>query len=126
MPSWLEFHDSVLLSLTEASGAVEAVLDGYVHRWDLHGDTWSGSGWMQRIRITINKAAGPLAAPALPAEIADGQLHVGDTVWVNLAPMPLVEATGSTDLRLELVGPEIVHIHGADIRVEPTGPAHYV
>jgi len=131
MPSWVEFHDSTLLSLTEASGTAEAVLDGFVHRWDLHGETWSGSGWTQRIRITINKATVRLAVSGLPAQIAHGQLRVGDTVWMNLAPIPLVEAKDATDLHLEFsgpasFGPASLHIDGTDIRLEPAGPMHYV
>jgi hypothetical protein len=49
MPSWIEFHDSELISAARSDLEVSILLDAYVHRWD-DGDRRKGTGWMQQVR----------------------------------------------------------------------------
>jgi len=40
----LEFHDSRLMTISEAIGRTEIVLRGYVHQWERHRDVWKAQG----------------------------------------------------------------------------------
>jgi hypothetical protein len=57
MPSWIEFHDSELISAARSDLEVSILLDAYVHRWD-DGDRRKGTGWMQQVRLNVGRAVG--------------------------------------------------------------------
>src|SRR5882672_7247207 len=66
LPTWIEFHDSTLTGIKQSAGAREILLDAYVHRWEWLGDQWRGTGWEQPVRMRMENAVGPSAAPELP------------------------------------------------------------
>ena len=43
-------------SITSTNGTVHLVVSANVHRWDTDGETWRGTGRMQRVEITITNA----------------------------------------------------------------------
>src|SRR6185369_6438617 len=97
--SWIEFHDSTLTAINDAAETPELLLEAYVHRWELHGDRWIGTGWLRPVRIRMRKAAGPVAAPVLPASISIGGLRSGGVTYGNLVPLPF-ESAGEFELSL--------------------------
>lgn len=125
MPSWIEFHDSTLTAITDMAETRELLLDAYVHRWELHGDRWIGTGWLRPVRITMQKAVGPVAAPLLPAAISIGSLRSGEGMHRNLAPLPF-ESAGKCELSLRLVGGGAVDLTGHWLCIEAIGDGRYV
>ena len=86
----LEFHDSTLAAIqVEAGDVVLELSPGYVHRWEERDGRRIGTGWETPVRIRIVGVSTAFGAPQLPADIADGDLVVGDGVHVNRRPPPI-------------------------------------
>ena len=125
MPTWIEFHDSILIAISQAGTDRELVLDAYVHRWEAQASGWKGTGWSQPVRILFRNAVGSLVVPVLPADISDGRLRLGDVAHVNLVQFPL-EVSGDVHLWLELATADVVNLSGRGVRVEAVGDGRYV
>jgi hypothetical protein len=125
MTDWLEFHDSILIGFDAEEPQVQLLLDGYVHRWERLDEGWSGTGWMQNVRIVVSNAVGPSAVPPLPVDISDGQLHVGTVCHDNLVRLPL-EASGAIRIWIQLTIADIVEFTGSAVRFEATAAGRYI
>lgn len=123
--TWLEFHDSTLAAVNHITTDVEVVLDAYVHRWDISGDTWRGTGWIQAVRILIRDVDVRAVAPMLPMHISDGRLRVGAVTHDNLVPLPF-DASDATSLWLQLTNADIVEYLGRGGRIDAVGEARFV
>jgi hypothetical protein len=118
----LEFHDSTLGAVTVDAGDVVLELSpGYVHEWKERDGQWIGTGWEAPVRIRISGVATPSAPPRLPADIAGGDLAVGDGVHTNMVPLPF-QVAGDVFLTLQLVGGASLTVAGAGASVEAIGP----
>lgn len=125
MATWLEFHDSTLLTLTVMTGnTLRMVLKGYIHRWQFEGDRWQGTGWTQLVQITVGTDQRVLV-PALPADVVSGRLSVGPIAQDNLVRLPM-DASDSVTLRLDLVGQDALDMVGHSVRVESFGEPTYI
>jgi len=124
MPSWIEFHDSELISTARSDLEVSILLDAYVHRWD-DGDPRRGTGWMQQVRLIVGRAVGALPALAAPAPIADGQIRIGPVSHGNLVPMP-IQSEERVRITIRLVTGQILEVSGEAVRSESVGEARYV
>jgi hypothetical protein len=125
LPSWIEFHDSTLTAIKQSVGTLEIVLDAYVHRWELLGDEWRGTGWEQPVRIRMQNAVGPSATPALPTEILDGELRTKGLAPGALVPLPF-ELPGDFALSLQLLDGIVIDITGRGLRVEALSGGRFV
>src|SRR5919197_1583383 len=108
MPSWIEFHDSELISAARSDLEVSILLDAYVHRWD-DGDPRRGTGWMQQVRLIVGRAVGSLPTLAAPAQIADGQIRIGPVSYGNLVPMP-IQSQERVRIKIQQVSEEILEV----------------
>lgn len=120
----IEFHDSTVSAIAIEAASIYITLDAYVHRWDIVGVIWKGTGWVQPVQITINSTA---AAPqcAVPSDLDSGEVHVGDRVYRSLVPIPM-ESTGPAFLRLLLATGEALEFSGRDLTIAPVGDAQFL
>jgi len=125
LPSWIEFHDSVLTAVNQSAEAREILLDAYVHRWEKFGNQWRGTGWEQPVRIRMQNAVGSEALPVLPAEISDGELRASGLTQGTLLPVPF-ESSGDCGLLLRLVGGSTIDINGRGLQVEALGSGRFI
>jgi hypothetical protein len=124
MPSWIEFHDSQLISATRSDRDVSILLDAYVHRWEGR-DLRRGTGWMQQIRLIVGRAVASIPTLAAPAPIADGEIRIGPLSHSNLVKMP-IKSEEPVSLKIQLVTGEILEVAGEAVRSESIGEARYV
>ena len=122
---WIEFHDSTVLSLTQAGADVEIVLDAYVHRWENRRNAWFGTGWSQPIRMAIKNVVDRAIRFEVPAGISCGGLRIGDVEYVNCVKLPL-NSTEPIDLWLELADANLIEIVGSGLQLEAAGEARYI
>jgi hypothetical protein len=108
MPSWIEFHDSQLISGGQSDLDVSIFLDAYVHRWE-DGDPRRGTGWMQQVRLTLERAVASLPMLGAPAPIADGEIRMGPLLHSNLVPMP-IKSDQPVSLRSVRIG-NVIRVH---------------
>jgi hypothetical protein len=122
---WLEFHDSTVAAVNYSGNDVEVVLDGYVHRWDAVGDSATGTGWVQPVRILIGGVGGTWMVPVLPIDISDGRLRVGATRHDNMVGLPFL-ASGAISLWLQFVNADMVEFVGRRVHIDAIGEARFV
>jgi len=125
VPSWFAFHDSRLTAVNPSAKELEIVLDAYVHRWELVGDRWHGTGWQQSVRIRIENVTDPSAVPATPVDIVDGELRATGVRQTNLLPLP-IEAAGDCSLLLRLANHTTLEIKGRGLQVEALSGGRFV
>jgi hypothetical protein len=125
LTTWLEFHDSTLAVVNHTTKDVVVELDAYVHRWDAVGDSWTGTGWMQPVRILISDVGGRSIAPALPVDISDGRLRVGTITHDNMVRFPFT-ALVVISLWLRLTNGDIVEFVGGGVQIDAVGEARFV
>lgn len=120
----LEFHDSKIVSLSQAGGAIEIVLDAYVHRWDKSSGAWKGEGWRQPVLIAMTGAL--KLPPKLESDMLEtGEISAGELTHTHLVPLPL-DAKGPAALRLETMEGEVLEFSGRDISAATTGEGRFV
>jgi hypothetical protein len=125
MPSWIEFHDSVLTGIKPSGKDVSIDLDAYVHQWKDQGGESKGTGWMQSVAILVKNTRQGIPGFVGPSAIDGGRLRVSDALHDGLVPLPFV-ARDAVHLTIELVGGGIVEAAGDGVRLEATGKARYV
>lgn len=125
MPSWIEFHDSTLTAVRQQAGTREIVLDAYIHRWELLGDKWRGTGWTQSVRILMQNAVGPDVVPAVPVAISTGDLRLADAMPGGLVPFPF-ESTGDFVLSLHLTDGHLIEIAGRGLQIRSLNGPQFV
>lgn len=119
LPASIEFHDSTLLSIERKGASLRLLLDAYIHHWDMVDGRWKGTGWVQPVEITVDH--GVMAESAcLPIGLGGGALKIGDVVYSNVVPLPLVASTLAT-LRLEVTSGESLEITGLAFSIRTTG-----
>jgi hypothetical protein len=104
---------------------VEVVLDAYVHRWDMVGDSWTGTGWKQPVRIRVSDVGSSWIAPVLPIDISDGRLRVGTITHDNLVRLPF-NASDVISLWLQLTNADVVEFVGRGVYIDVVGEARFV
>lgn len=124
MATWIEFHDSALVALNHTGADLEVVLNAYVHRWDTLGDRWTGTGWLQPVRILMSDVGGRSVAPVLPIDISDGRLRVG-AVTHDLVPLPF-KGSHAINLWLQLTNADVLEFVGRGVAIDAVGEARYV
>ncbi len=125
MTDWLEFHDSTLIAVVARETQVELLLDAYIHRWKRLDADWRGTGWMQSVRIVVDNAIGPVGAPLLPIEIADGRVQLGTAAPGDPVRLPL-HASGRIGIWLQLTSAGVVALTGTAMRIEAAGDARFI
>jgi hypothetical protein len=125
LATWLEFHDSTLAAFNHTVKDVEVVLDAYVHRWDTFGDSWTGTGWMQPVRILISDIGERAIAPLLPVDVSHGRLQVGTTCHSNLVRLPF-NASSAISLWLQLMNADVLEFIGRGVHIDAVGEARFV
>jgi hypothetical protein len=125
LPSWIEFHDSTLTTVKQSSDGGEVELIAYVHRWDLIGDQWRGTGWEQPVRMTMQSAVSASLAPVLPIDISDGEPRADGLTPDDLVPLPF-ESPGDFALILQLVDGSVINISGRGLSVDGLDGARFV
>ena len=104
---------------------VEILLDAYVHCWDAVGDSWTGTGWKQPVRILIGDVGGGSIAPVLPLDISDGRLGVGTITHDNLVRLPF-NASDAIRLWIQLTNADVVEVIGSRVQIDVLGEARFV
>jgi hypothetical protein len=125
LTTWIEFHDSTLVGVNHTTNDVEVILDAYVHRWDILGDAWTGTGWVQPVRILISDVGGRSIAPVLPVDISYGRLRVGTISYDNMVRLPF-NASDAIGLRLQLTNADVVEFIGRGVHIDAVGDARFV
>jgi hypothetical protein len=124
MRTELEFHDSKIVSMSQAGGAIEIALDGYVHRWDKSSGAWKGEGWRRPVLLAMT---GELKLP--PTLVSDvletGEIQAGELTHTHLVALPF-SAAGPATLRLETLEGEVLEFSGADLTIVTTGEGAFV
>jgi hypothetical protein len=123
--SWIEFHDSTVLSAIQTGAKVEIGLNAYVHRWQKRRDGWCGTGWSQPIRVLIKNVINCTVKFEGPVGISDGCLKIGAVEHDNGIELPYTSAEPAV-LRLALVDANDIEIAGRGILVEAAGAARYI
>ncbi len=121
----IEIHDSVIDNVVITTE--EAVLHFkrvYVHRSDGRPGWDPGSGWVQEAQLRFCKATIEGKFSALPHDLNDGSLKLGNTLLENTIPIPL-DFNGEVELRIE-GGGEVVKVRAHHVRLELLGTAEYV
>ncbi|NUP09149.1 MAG: hypothetical protein HOW73_24120 [Polyangiaceae bacterium] len=98
---------------------------GYVHRWELVGESWRGTGWTEPLELVLSR---PATFPALPCDsrITDGAVDTGSLRYENLLPLPFV-CTGDVVLHLQLGATEYaVPCDGLEIRAAQNGEPRFI
>jgi hypothetical protein len=114
-----------LAAVNHTTKDVEILLDAYVHRWDAVGDSWTGTGWMQPVRILIRDVGGRSTTPVLPINISDGRLGVGAITHDNLVRLPF-NASDAIRLWIQLTNADVVEFMGSRVQIEVVGEARFV
>lgn len=125
MPSWIEFHDSVLTRIKASGKDVSIDLDAYVHQWEYQGGESKGTGWMQPVTILVKNTRQGIPRFVLPSAIDGGRLRISDTLHDGLVPLPFV-AKHAVHLTIELVSGGVLEAAGDGVQLESTGRARYV
>ena len=125
MTTRLEFHDSTLAAVNHTTKDVEVILDAYVHRWDTVGESWTGTGSRQPVRILIRDVGGRSIAPVLPVDISDGRLRVGTITHDNLVRLPF-NASDAISLWLRLTNDDVVEFVGGGVQIDTVGEARFI
>lgn len=124
-PSWIEFHDSQLRSVSIGDAGIELNLEAYVHVWEDVEGSRRGTGWIQAVRVTVAGAHASTISDVLPVDISSGRLRVGTTTYSNLVPIPF-NATEPIHMRLDLASGDAFEFGGTKLEIEATGSARYV
>ena len=86
---------------------------------------WIGTGCVQDATITIEHAIAPKKMPAVPAEISEGMITIGGTVFDNLVPVPF-NMDGPSLLELQLVSGDAFKVSGGALSIELQGEPKFV
>jgi hypothetical protein len=128
---WLEFHDSEFVSFDHDGERAVLTVNGYVHQWEQTDSGWRGTGWTQRIQITVLSAsvetdrAGWSGESEDCPDIWDGTLHTASVAHENLLALPFAH-DGHFRLDIDLNDGRSLRIAGRNIRVEGLGDADFV
>jgi hypothetical protein len=121
----IEIHDSTLDRLSIEDGI--AVLQ-FSHLYILESEGQPGvdpgTGWTQAGQLTIRSAVVDGAFSEWPADLHDGSILVGDTLYDNEIPIAL-DTDAAVRLSLESWS-NAVSILGQDARLELIGEATYL
>lgn len=122
----IEFHDSDL-SACNLQGAMLVIelRPAYVHKWEMKNGMWIGTGCVQDAELKIDNAIVPKKMPALPIEITNGTISVGNTVFDNLVQVPF-DKHGPTRLLFQLVNGDTLDVSGRGISINLKGEATFV
>jgi len=122
---WIEFHDSVLRAIVADDDRLIFELDAYIHRWEQRDGAWAGTGWMQRVTMTVRNSTMPVARVEPSVGVSAGRIWVNDAVHANLIPLPF-EGVGAVRVIVQLVDGEVVKIAGDRVTLAATGDARFV
>lgn len=121
MNSVIEIHDSVVDSVTEAIGKVVLYSSAvYIHKSLGTPGVDSGTGWVQKAKLTIADAIVKSTFAGFPSELLAGYLRLGDNVFENEIPIPL-NFTGDIELRLETWNDQVILVSGCGAELELIG-----
>jgi len=121
----LEFHDSRLMTISEAIGRTEIVLRGYVHQWERHRDVWKGTGWIQQVRIRVLDSIPQTAEPEGPVGLSDGAIDTSDGRLNNGVELPF-EASGPCTISIQTTQGDIITVTGREVFVIAEGEPTFV
>src|SRR5207249_3264944 len=90
MNTLIELHDScVALVSKESDTVIVRFAPAYVHKSEGCPGVDPGTGWIQDAVLVVGEALVRGTIPALPCDVADGELTVGDQLHPNAIPLPL-------------------------------------
>ena len=112
----MEFHDSTLVDVRHVGSGIEITLTAYVHRWERIAGRWRGTGWMHPVRITLHGGPSFASSSIWPRAISTGSVTAGAVVHENVVQLPL-RLAGAVELRLDLDGGALFHVHGEQIEI---------
>lgn len=123
----VELHDSDVAAASIRGNVLELLFDrAYVHQSEGRPGIDPGTGWTQRLLVSVQNAALDHSIPPLPDRISDGILRVGSTRYDNELPLPLrIEEA----IRLELVMADSglpLTVSGTAIEVQELDSPRYV
>ena len=125
---YLELHDSYLSELEfEGGSAVVTLNPAYIHRWHFERGTWTGTGWRERLEITIVGlgAEQTTVTVPIPCQLSGGALSVQGRALENLIPLDKT-ILGPFQLLLQCGGAEPSRIAGKGIEFTMAGNAQFV
>ncbi len=122
----IEFHDSDLSSFNIHENVLVVELHpAYIHKWEMTNGKWIGTGCVQNAKITIDKAANLKKFLAVPLQISDGMIRVGDTIFDNLVPVTF-HKNGPIVMKLHLISGDTFEVSGGAITIELHGESKFV
>ncbi|HEV2146153.1 MAG TPA: hypothetical protein VGR37_01920 [Longimicrobiaceae bacterium] len=124
MPSWLEFHDSMLEEVRSVAGGAVLQLRGYIHRWQQTPAGWRGEGGSQRVDVFLRDAE-IFRLPEPQVWISSGTLRIRNQLHVDLVPLPF-RAEGPIRLDLELASGSLLRFSAAGTQFLPVGEFAFV
>ena len=126
MNTAVEFHDSTVSDIS-ARGDVVTVhfRPAFLHKSERRPGFDAGTGWVQEARLVFTEAATIGTYPDLPCSLMDGELTVGDVLYLNLLTVPF-DTLARTELRMVFDLAHTVIITGQGARFELIGEPRYV
>ena len=79
----LEFHDSTISGIVREDTSIRIDVEVYVHRWDLVGGRWKGTGWTRPVQITLRDCV-IWTRPQFPIELDGGVLRIGQVTPIRV------------------------------------------
>ena len=126
MKTSIEFHDSDLSAYNIHDNVLVIELrSAYIHKWEMTKGKWIGTGCVQDAKITIDNACVPKKMPAVPVEISDGMITIGNTIYDNLVPVPF-HMNGPSLLKLQLVNGDTFEVSGDALSIELHSESKFV
>ncbi len=122
----IELHDSDLSAINFHDNLLVVELrPAYIHKWELINGKWIGTGCVQNARITIAKAPAPTKHLAVPVQISDGMINIGEIIFDNLVPVPF-HKNDPIVMKLQVVSGDAFNVSGESITIELCGESKFV
>ena len=132
MAEYYEFHDSYLEGIERVDDSIVLLLNAYRLSWD--GDV--GTGWMQRISLTVMNGVADYPFTSFPVCLMDGDLRAESLEAETsdcLGTMIPGTLSGSTKAEVYLEGYEedtneyrTMRICGDSVAITSRGPAKFI
>ena len=123
---YIEFHDSVLSSVSSHEGRVSIELGlACIQKWERGGDRPNGTGWSQPLTMRMKNSSIKAIPADMPLDVWEGEIEI-DEIRSNRLPRVEAVLSGQITLKLVLVSGSILEVAGTELEMELHGIAKYV
>ena len=123
---YVEFHDSVLCSVSSHEGRVSIELGpAYIQKWERGSERPNGTGWSQPLTMRMKNSNVKAIPTDMPLDVWEGEIEI-DEIRPNRLPRVEAVLSGQITLKLVLVSGSTLEIAGTELEMELHGIATYV